>query len=112
MASAVAADGRSVTSKISASSASSQVRTGVPRKTSQWAHSARHASRDSASVSSRLADAERLERHPAGVEQPRDVVVGRDEQRRRVGERAVVEQQARVDVPVGRDDRQRSRTAS
>ena len=51
MASAVAADGRSVTSKISASSASSQVRTGVPRKTSQWVHSARHASRDSASVS-------------------------------------------------------------
>ena len=52
------------------------------------------------------ADAERVERHARRVQQPRHVVVGRHEQRRRVRERLVVEQQARVDVTVRRDHRQ------
>ena len=43
---------------------------------------------------------------PDGVQQPRHVVIGRDEQRRGVRERLVVEQQARIDVAVRRDDRQ------
>ncbi len=54
------------------------------------------------------ADAELVQRDAAGVQQPGHVVVGRDEQRRRVGERLVVEQQARVDVPV-RGDRSAGR---
>src|SRR5699024_1358297 len=52
-----------------------------------------------------LAHAEVREVHAAGVHQAVDVVVGRDEQRGRVTERLVVEQQPGVDVPVGRDDR-------
>ena len=43
---------------------------------------------------------------PAGVQQPGDVVVRGDEQRRRIRERLVLEQQPRVDVAVRRDDRQ------
>ena len=55
----------------------------------------------------RRADAEHLERDAGGVQQPRHVVVGRDQQRRRVAERRVVEQHARVDVAVRRDHGQR-----
>ena len=53
-----------------------------------------------------LPDPEVVEPDPVGVQQPRHVVVGGHEQRRRVGERLVVEQQPRIDVTVRRDHRQ------
>src|SRR5690606_6284627 len=52
-----------------------------------------------------LAHAEVGEVHAARVHEPVDVVVRGDEQRGRVAEGLVVEQEARIDVPVGRDDR-------
>ena len=52
------------------------------------------------------ADPERVQPDPAGVQQPGHVVVGGDEQRGRIGERLVVEQQPGVDVAVRGDDRQ------
>ena len=52
------------------------------------------------------AHAETGEVDALGVEQSRHVVVVRDEQLGRIGERRVVEQQARCDVPVRGDDRQ------
>ena len=93
--------GAPATSKISASSASSQKRTGVPRKTCQCAHSAppdlaRPRPRSSGpcpTPSASSGDA-------AGVQQPGHVVVGRHEQARGIPERLVVEQQPRVDVTV------------
>ena len=53
-----------------------------------------------------LPDAQLVQPGAVGVQQPRHVVIGRDEQRRRVGERVVLQQPQRVDVPVGRDQRQ------
>ena len=52
------------------------------------------------------ADAEGREVDACGVQQARDVVVVRDEQVGRVGERLVIEQQRRGDVAVRGDDRQ------
>ena len=49
---------------------------------------------------------EGVEPDPVGVQQPRHVMVGRHEQRRRVWERLVGEQQLRIDVAVRRDHRQ------
>ena len=62
--------------------------------------------RDASSDERTLSDAERVERDADGVQQPRHVVVGRDEQRGGIAERLVVEQQPRVDVAVRRDHRQ------
>ena len=49
----------------------------------------------------RLRDTERVERDARRVQQARHVVVGRHQQRRRVRERLIREQQARVHVSVG-----------
>jgi hypothetical protein len=51
-------------------------------------------------------DAELAGGDALAVEHPGQVVVGDDEQAGRVGERAVLRHQARVDVPVGADQRQ------
>ena len=51
------------------------------------------------------AHTERVQPDPAGMQQPGDVVVRSDEQRGRIQERLVVEQQPRIDVPVRGDDR-------
>ena len=64
------------------SSESSQYRIGVPRNTAQCVHNCRHTSRASASGSGPCPDAEGVQRHPAGVQQPGDVVVRGDEQAR------------------------------
>ena len=52
------------------------------------------------------AHAELVEPNSVGMQQPGHVVVRGHEQRGRVGERRVVEQQSRVDVTMRRDDRQ------
>ena len=52
------------------------------------------------------AHAKLVQRDAAGVQQPGDVVVRGHEQRRRIRERRVVQQQPRIDVAVRRDDRQ------
>ena len=51
-------------------------------------------------------DAEVLEPHALAVEHPEHVVIGRDEQRRRIRERRVVGEPLRIGVPVRADDRQ------
>ena len=51
------------------------------------------------------ADTELLGRHPIGVQQPGHVVVGGHEQAGWIGQRAVHEQQACVDMPVRADQR-------
>jgi hypothetical protein len=53
-----------------------------------------------------LADPERIDRDARRVQHPGDVVVRRDEQRCRVAERGVGEQDPGIDVPVRGDDRQ------
>ena len=50
--------------------------------------------------------AERLERNALAVEHPEHVMVGHDQQRRRVGERRVVGEPLRIGVAVRADDRQ------
>ena len=94
------AEGRTPTPKISASSDSSQYRTGVPRKTCQCEQSSRQTSRAGVLGERALPDPESLQRHPGGVQQPGDVMVGGHEQLRRVAERCVVQQQS-----AGRRDR-------
>ncbi len=51
-------------------------------------------------------NAEFVETNPIRMEQPRDVMVGLQQQTRRVHERFVRHEQAWVDVPVWRNDRQ------
>ena len=83
------ADGAPVTPKISASSSLQPVAGPACRGTRPSARTA--AARPpatAASASGPCADAERVERHAGRVQQARHVVVGGDEQRRRVGERA------------------------
>ena len=61
-----------------------------------------------------LPDAERVKLHAARVQQARHVVIGRDEQARRILERLIVEEDPRIDVAVRGDHRQfprRRRTA-
>ena len=95
------------TPKISASSLSSQYRTGVPRSTSQCAHSSRHDLAGLGLGQRPAAHAERVQRRPrwraaAGSRS------GRAWTNRLAGSAngVVVEQQPRVDVPVRGDDRQ------
>ena len=105
-ASAFAADGRCVMPKMPASSLSNQNRTGVPRNTCQWAQSCRQAWRACASGRGPSPTPNVFQWHPVRVQQPGDVVVGLQQQAGRVGERRVVDQQPRVDVPVRGHDRQ------
>jgi hypothetical protein len=50
--------------------------------------------------------AEFLERHALAVEHPEDVVIGDDEQRRRIRKRLVLREPRRIGVSVRTDDRQ------
>jgi hypothetical protein len=54
-------------------------------------------------------DAQRFQGDALGVEHPEDVVVGRDEERRGLGERQVVGEEGRVDVAVRADEGQGAR---
>ena len=62
----------------------------VPRNAGQCSHSSRQARRDARSVQAGRHRPRGLQRDARGVQQPGDVVVRRDEQRRRVGERRVL----------------------
>ena len=50
-----------------------------------------------------------FERHAIGVQQAQDVVVRLNDERRRLGERRVLGENARIHVAVGGDDRKRAR---
>ncbi len=103
-ASAFSADGCSVRPKTSCSSVSNQYRTGVPAKSSQCS---RQPAPDLSTVgdgpvAGAVRPSQFVEADAVGVEQPQHVVVGRDEQRRGVGERLVVRDQAASTCPWGR----------
>ena len=51
----------------------------------------------------------RLERHALRVQHPNDVVIRRDDERGRIYKRIVVRKNCGINVPVRRNDRQRTR---
>ena len=107
IASAVLAEGWTVTSNSSASSHSQPVPRRRPREEPPpLAQRAPHLPGLGRLPRTAVAagDPEGVQAHPVRVQQPGDVVVRGHEQRRRVGEGRVVEERSRVHVPVGGGD--------